>query len=160
MRTGIQIDILGMGKGIARGGMGMVGATRRSHVSWFVPGFGQVSTILRSYNWLKSFLFNWQTNWSMGVTTSCLKNICNLLHITQLPVDPIFRTKTWIRAKRAKWPKKCPNFGIMARFLKMVTFFFFNNNKAIAKITFKRDSKLHCSVSYKYTNMIGAWASL
>ena len=51
---------------------------------------------------------------------------------TELPVDPKFRARTRIRAK-------CPNFGILARFLKKGYIFFFNNNNAIAKITFKDD---------------------
>ena len=75
------------------------------------------------------------------------------------PVDPKFQAKTRIRAKWAKWPKKGPNFGILAPFLKN-DIFFFNNNKAISKIIFKDNLYLHCSVSYKYTNMIGALASL
>ena len=57
--------------------------------------------------------------------------------LAELPVDPKFRAKTRIRAKWAKWSEKGPNFGILARFLKNGDIFFFNNNKAIAKITLK-----------------------
>ena len=58
---------------------------------------------------------------------------------SELPVDPKFRAQTRIRAKWAKLSEKGPKFGILAGFLKNGDIFFFNNNKAIAKITFKDD---------------------
>ena len=60
---------------------------------------------------------------------NCSEIFIPIVESSELPVDLKFR---------AKWAKY-PNIGILAQFLKNGDIFFFNSNKAIAKITFKDD---------------------